>query len=176
MPFSMKLWQVQGKDLQEVNREALHDEQRLQDWILKDKSILGIDVLLIGRQVKTANGGRIDLLAIDGQANLVVLELKRDKAPHEIVAQTLDHASWVKDLTYEQIEIITKGFTGKPLPQAFSDHYGVSIPKTINARHSMVILADRAILRYLSFSSRMNWEYACAGIGAESMSICFKAS
>jgi hypothetical protein len=65
MPFSMKLWQVQGKDLQEINRAALNDEQRLEDWVVKDPSILGIDVLLIGRQVTTASRGRIDLLAID---------------------------------------------------------------------------------------------------------------
>jgi RecB family endonuclease NucS len=96
MPFSMKLWQVQGKDLQEINHEALNDEQRLEDWVVKDPSILGIDVLLVGRQVTTANRGRIDLLAIDDEANLVVLELKRDKTPREIVAQALDYASWVK--------------------------------------------------------------------------------
>jgi hypothetical protein len=27
MPFSMKLWQVQGKDLQEINHEALNDQR-----------------------------------------------------------------------------------------------------------------------------------------------------
>jgi hypothetical protein len=142
MPFSMKLWQVQGRDLQEINRESLSDEQRLEDWVVKDPSILGIDVLLVGRQVTTANRGRIDLLAIDSEANLVVLELKRDKTPREIVAQALDYASWVNELSYEQIESITKGFTGKPLPEAFSDHYGFPIPPTVNASHSMVILAS----------------------------------
>jgi hypothetical protein len=142
MPINMKLWQVKAKDLQEVKCEPVNDEQRLQEWLVKDKSILGIDVLLIGRQVATTAGGSIDLLAVDSQANLVVLELKRDKTPHEIVAQSLDHASWVSDLTYEQIETITKGFAGKPLWQAFNDHFGNAIPKTVNASHSMVILAS----------------------------------
>ena len=142
MPFRMKLWQVRGKDLQEINREPLNDEQRLEDWVVKDPGILGIDVLLIGRQVTTANRGRIDLLAIDDEASLVVLELKRDKTPREIVAQALDYASWAKDLSYEQIEAIAKNFIGKPLPQAFSDHYGFSIPQTVNANHSMIILAS----------------------------------
>jgi hypothetical protein len=141
MSFSMKLWQVQGKDLQEVNQESLNDEQRLEDWVVKDPSILGINLLLIGRQVTTASRGRIDLLAIDEEASLVVLELKRDKTPREIVAQALDYASWVKGLSYEQIEEIAKNFTGKPLPQAFRDHYGFSIP-TVNANHSMIILAS----------------------------------
>jgi len=31
MPFGMKLWQVQAKDLQEIKRDALNDEQRLED-------------------------------------------------------------------------------------------------------------------------------------------------
>jgi hypothetical protein len=139
----MRLWQVQGKDLQEINSEALDNEQRLEEWVVKDPSILGIDVLLIGRQVTTATRGRIDLLAIDSEANLVVLELKRDKTPREIVAQALDYASWVKnDLSYEQIETITKAFVGKSLSQSFDDHFGFPIPQTINGSHSMVILAS----------------------------------
>jgi hypothetical protein len=156
MPINMKLWQVKAKDLQEITCEPLNDEQRLQDWLAKDKNILGIDVLLVGRQVKTTSGGSIDLLAIDGQANLAVLVLKRDKPPHELLAETLDHAAWVSELTYEQIDTITKGFTGKPLWQAFSDHYGVSIPKTVNTSHSMLILASdlddssERIIQYLA--------------------------
>ena len=160
MPINMKLWQVKAKDLTEVNCEALNDEQRLQDWLVKDKTILGIDVLLVGRQVTTASGGSVDLLAIDGQANLVVLVLKRDKAPHELLAQTLDHASWVKGLSYEQIDTITKGFTGKPLWQAFSDHYGVAIPETVNASHSMLILTSE-----LDDSSERIVEYLAAQHG-----------
>ena len=142
MPFSMKLWQVQGKDLQEIHRERLDDEQRLEDWVVKDPSILGIDVLLIGRQVTAANNARIDLLAIDSDGNLVVLELKRGKTPRDVIAQALDYASWVKDLTYDQIELITQEFTGKSLSQAFSEHYDFPVPQTVNTTHSMVILAS----------------------------------
>ncbi|HET6844765.1 MAG TPA: hypothetical protein VFK06_24230 [Candidatus Angelobacter sp.] len=142
MSFRMKLWQIRGKDLQAISSVMLNDEQRLEDWVVKDPSILGINILLIGRQVTTANQGRIDLLAIDDEANLVVLELKRDKTPREIIAQALDYASCVNDLSYEQIDAITKDFTRKPLAQAFSDHYGFPIPQTVNASHSMIILAS----------------------------------
>jgi hypothetical protein len=122
----------------------------------RGNTILGFDVLIVGRQVKTAAGGCIDLLALDGQANLVVLALKRDKSPHEIVAQTLDHASWVNGLSHKQMDAITKVFTGKPLGQAFSDHFGKDIPKTVNASQSMVILASELdasserIMQYLA--------------------------
>lgn len=138
----MKIWRVHGKDLQEIEREPLNDEQRLEEWIVRDPSILGTDVLLIGRQVTTASRGRIDLLAIDDEANLVILELKRDRTPREIVAQALDYASWVRNLSYEQIETIAGNFTGKPLPQAFREYYGLPLPPTVNASHSMVILAS----------------------------------
>jgi hypothetical protein len=156
MPINMNLWQVKGKDLVEVKCEPLSDEVRLQEWLAKDKSILGMDMLLVGRQVATATGESIDLLAIDSQANLVVLQLKRNKSPHEIVAQILDHASWVSELTYEQIDAITKASTNKPLWQAFSDHFGNAIPKTINVSHTMVILASELdasaerIMQYLA--------------------------
>jgi len=142
MPINVKLWQIKGKDLPEIKSEPLTDEQRLHEWLTKDRSILGIDVLIIGRQVPTDTGGNIDLLAIDAQANLVVLELKRDSAPHEVVAKTLDHAAWVNDLSYDEIEAISKGHTGKALWQAFNDHFGNAIPKAVNASHSMVILAS----------------------------------
>lgn len=121
-----------------------------------DKTILGIDVLLIGKQVATETGGVIDLLAVDAEANLVVLQLKRDKSPHEIVAQTLDHASWVKGLSHDQIDAIASSFTGKPLTDAFSEHFGKAIPDTINARHSMIILtpeldaSSERIMQYLA--------------------------
>jgi hypothetical protein len=65
MPFSMKLWLVQGQDLLEFKRKVLNDEQQLENWVVKDPSVLGFNILLIGRQVTTGNGGRIDPLAID---------------------------------------------------------------------------------------------------------------
>lgn len=143
MTLRIKFWQVRGGDLQEVGREMLDDEQRLEDWVVKNPSLLGIDLLLIGRQVTTANQGRIDLLALNEEANLVVLELKRDRTPREIVAQALDYASCVSDLSYEQIDAIAKDFTGKTLAQAFSDHYDFPIPQAVNADHpSMIILAS----------------------------------
>jgi uncharacterized protein len=120
------------------------------------KAILGIDLLFVGRRVPTAAGDCIDLLAIDSQANLVVLELKRGKAPHEIMVQTLDHASWVKGLSIAQIEKIGKEFTGKPLGQVFNEHFGKALPETVNTSHSMVILASEwddssaRIMQYLA--------------------------
>ena len=59
--------------------------------------------MLIGRQVPTAHGKFIDLLAMDIEGNLSVIELKKHRAPREVVAQSLDYASWVQTLSYHDI-------------------------------------------------------------------------
>lgn len=53
--------------------------------------------MLIGRQEDTGFGGRIDLLAIAPDGALVLIELKRDKTPRDVVAQSLDYAGWVEN-------------------------------------------------------------------------------
>ena len=63
MAFSMNLWKVDGDSLKEVEKHVLDKEERLENWIEKDPSILGLDLLIIGRQVTTENRGRIDILA-----------------------------------------------------------------------------------------------------------------
>ncbi|RLS37514.1 MAG: hypothetical protein DWH81_11030 [Planctomycetota bacterium] len=40
-----------------------------------------------GIVLRTADGKFIDLLAMDRDANLVIIELKRDKAPRDVIAQ-----------------------------------------------------------------------------------------
>jgi Holliday junction resolvase-like predicted endonuclease len=162
MAFSMKLWKVGGEKLAEVNKSVLNKEERLEDWIVADPAILGMDVLLIGRQVTTAYGGEIDLLAMDGEANLVILELKRDRTPRDVVAQTLDYASWVKSLSYQEIDAITHNFLQKNLKDAFESRFGFSIPEIVNSSHSMVILASELddsserIVQYLAEDYQVN--------------------
>ena len=50
--------------------------------------------MLIGQQMRTSVGGIIDFLAIAPDGTLVLVALKREKTPREIVAQALDYASW----------------------------------------------------------------------------------
>ena len=143
MAFSIKLWQAAGDKLQEISKHSLDDEQRLETWIERDPSILGMDVLLIGRQITTINRGRIDLLGLDSDANVVIFELKRDMTPREVVAQGLDYASWVKDLSFENLDAYAQKHSGKALKDAFHEHFGFDIPATVNANHSIVIVASQ---------------------------------
>ena len=69
MSFEMALWQVAAQTLMEIPSANLDNEQRLEDWIVADPSILGMDLAIVGRQVQTPFGGRIDLFGLDSDAN-----------------------------------------------------------------------------------------------------------
>ncbi|MDX2254905.1 MAG: endonuclease NucS [Pseudanabaenaceae cyanobacterium bins.39] len=71
------VWQVKKDDfLVEINTSKLNFESRLEDWLVKDISILSKDLLVIGRQISTDFGGIIDLLCVDSLGDIVILELK----------------------------------------------------------------------------------------------------
>src|SRR5687767_4928764 len=97
------MWHVRQGRLEPIERIRLDDEQRLEDWLEADPGLLGMDLMIIGRQIVTDHGGRIDLLAIDRSGDMNVIELKRDRTPREIVAQVLDYASWVATLTTKRV-------------------------------------------------------------------------
>jgi hypothetical protein len=119
-------------------------------------------VLIIGRQVFTESGGFIDLLAIDRKGDLVLIELKRGKTPRDVVAQTLDYASWVSGLLHQQISEIGEQYLKKPLPEAFYERFRISMPEDVNNDHRMVIVASQLddsserIVRYLATNHSLN--------------------
>ena len=91
------LWRIDG-DPVAVEWGTMDLESSLEDILDTDISVAAPNWMVIGRQVKTDHGGVIDLLAIDRDGNLIVIELKRDKTPRDIVAQSLDYGSWVREL------------------------------------------------------------------------------
>jgi hypothetical protein len=156
MSLDMVLWKVVGTKLQTIPTSTLDEEQRLEDWIAADPSIVGMELVIIGRQVQTDFGGRIDLLAVDPDGNCVALELKRGRTPREVVAQLLDYGSWIKDLGYKELDEIAQRYRQNTLGAMFQDTFGGSIPDTVNANHSLVVVASELddsserIITYLS--------------------------
>ena len=162
MAFEMTLWHIDGDKLNKIEKSHIDKESRLEEWIDKDPAVLGLDLLIIGRQVQTSSGAWIDLLGMNRQGDIVILELKRDKTPRDIVAQVLDYASWVNDLNADEIENIAEKYLGRGLAQAFSEYYEMSLPDNINTGHSMVIVASEMddsterIVQYLSSVHNVN--------------------
>ena len=161
MPQDVRLWSIcDGDELVAITPAKLDLEARVEAWLEQDISMVSDNLLVVGRQVETDFGGAIDLLCLDANGDLVILELKRDKTPREITAQVLDYASWVKDLSNEQITEMADSYLGEkgPLDQAFENRFGAELPEILNEHHQMLIVASEIdssserIVRYLSDS------------------------
>ncbi len=161
MPEEVRLWRISPKDtLDEVARKSLDVEERLERWLEEDISVLSPDLLVIGRQVTTDFGGVIDLLCIDAQGDLVVVELKRDRTPREVVAQALDYASWICDLSHDAVVQLANSYLtrrhGESLEEVFGKWFDVELPETLNQEHAIIIVASiidessERIVHYLS--------------------------
>ena len=162
MSDGVRVWAVDESDsLKEMQASKLDYEERIENWICNNVTVLVPDnsgLLVIGRQVETSFGGIIDLLCMNGDGDLVIVELKRDKTSREITAQALDYASWVQDLTLQQVEDIASGYLkGGLLKDAFENTFDKGYSEVIiNGQHSIKIVASRIddgterIIRYLS--------------------------
>ena len=102
MPIDQQMWNITNGTTP-VKETMLTNEQELEDILSNDISILNESWLIIGRQVMTSANKYIDLLAIDYTGSLIVIELKKNKTPRDVVAQAIDYASWVKSLTVDDI-------------------------------------------------------------------------
>ena len=158
MPSGLRLWQIEDERPRPVQQGRLNLESRIENWLRDDIGMVNDDLLVIGQQVETAYGGVVDLLAIDSSGDLVVLELKRDRTPRDVVAQTLDYASWVQGLSHEDVERIASDFFGyeNTLEQAFREKFREDLPDVVNESHRMYIVAStldpatERIIEYLS--------------------------
>ncbi|ACQ79750.1 conserved hypothetical protein [Beutenbergia cavernae DSM 12333] len=141
MPVEMGLWRIDGARPRRLTAGVLPTEQTLESYLATDPSLLGEPLLVIGRQVPTAYGKYIDLLAIDGDGNLHVLELKRDRTPREVVAQILDYASWVAGLDRDQVIDLANRHLDEPFETAFDSLFDSSPPDELNAELTLTIVA-----------------------------------
>jgi Endonuclease NucS len=157
-----KMWEIQDGKLVVVEQASLSKEETLEDWIAKDPAILGLELLIIGRQVITSYGKRIDLLGLDRTGKITILELKKDKTPRDVVAQILDYASWIRKLSTRDIYDIADKYLGKPLNEIFQKRFDSPIPENINSSHSMLIIASefdessKRIVEYLAEEHDVN--------------------
>lgn len=164
MPLELAVWRIDSST-KKMEFTPLDFESRLQKILAKDISIANPNLMVIGREVITSFDKRIDILAINPDGNLVILELKRDKTPRDIVAQVLDYGSWVRNLNDEDIARIfseyQKKFSAdtneKSINEAFCEHFNLKqMPDELNETHELIIVASsldagtERIVQYLS--------------------------
>ena len=157
MPIRTALWKVSAVP-QPLPEAQLASEKLLEDMIVASPRLLSDEWMLIGRQEDTGFGGRIDLLAIAPDGSLVLVELKRDRTPRDVVAQSLDYASWVEKLRAEDIAAIYTRFApGRSLTEDFQARFVQVLDEdSLNQSHQIIIVSasldasTERIVAYLS--------------------------
>ncbi len=142
MPIRHAIWKVSPQP-ELLSETALASEQLLETMIVAQPRILSDEWMLVGRQEDTGLGGRIDLLGIAPDGTLILIELKRNRTPRDVVAQALDYATWVEKLRPEDIAAIYARFApGKSLADDFRQRFGQPLDEgTLNQSHQIIVVA-----------------------------------
>ena len=125
-------------------------ESQLESWLENSPWALGQDepILWIDRQTSASGDDGIirpDLLGVDYEGNLVIAELKRDRAPREVVAQLLEYAAWAKTLSDEDIHQIGDAYfqTHGEFQAAFCEEFDTDEVPPLNRSLRLFIVAQR---------------------------------
>jgi hypothetical protein len=126
MGTEIKSWEIREGRLVPVE-SRLVDAGRLETldleaWIASDPTIVRPGLRIVGRQVMTRSGP-IDLLAIDRSGDLVVIELKRDRLPREVLAQAIDYTADVSSWSVEKIGEVCAKYAGDSLDDLFASAF-----------------------------------------------------
>ncbi|NLJ78848.1 MAG: hypothetical protein GX329_05760 [Tissierellia bacterium] len=136
-------------------------EKDFENWLENSPNILldeeeGKTILWIGRQV-TASIGEVgkypDLIGVDGEGDLVIVELKKSRTPRDVIAQILEYAAWGYRLKYEDLNDMAQLYynedekwSGKSLNEIFRDTFypddGEGINFIFNRAQKLYIIAE----------------------------------
>ncbi len=131
-------------------------ETNIEEWIVENPSMLGEELLVVARQYskfdKTAE--RPDILALDEEGELVVIELKRDRADKTTDLQAIKYASYCSTISSEELQRDYRTFwndrrdeedslTPEEVGDHFSDFLGEDVVKTTEEGYADFTLNDR---------------------------------
>jgi hypothetical protein len=116
----MPLFEITANELRPLNTASLselkvRERGDLQRLLRSQIDVLGEDLLVIAEEFGDWEDSRrrIDLLAVDGQANLVVIELKRTADGGHMELQAIRYASMVSTMTFERAAEIYAEFLAR---------------------------------------------------------------
>ncbi len=143
MSTEIKTWEIKDGKLHELNSDLASEGRTeaydLEEWIASNPEIIGTDIAIIGRQVMTRSGP-LDLLGIDRNGNTVIVELKRDKLPREVLAQAIDYASDVAGWDVDKINEVALKYTEKSLEDFISERFDEKSVENISINQAQRIL------------------------------------
>lgn len=162
MTIRHAIWKV-GQPPSRLETSTLVSERELEEMIVAAPEILHGQWMIVGRQQDTGFGS-LDLLAIAPDGSLIVIELKRNRTPRDVVAQAIDYATFVERLDGDSLRQIYKRFCekyksaseGGELATDFKKRFGSWDEESLNSSHQIVVVADvfdestTRIVRYLN--------------------------
>ena len=146
-----------GKAIKYGHKPAIK-EKEIEDNIEKHPQILDKDIFIIGRQVRTAKNGIIDLMGMDKVGNVIIIEIKKSLTDRDVVSQILDYCVWAEELQYEELNKIAKEQNKSEIAnlyQKFSNKFE-DMPNPLNQNQRLYIVAEKIdkktedICRYLA--------------------------
>jgi hypothetical protein len=157
----IKLLKIESDEVIKISNEPIDNAYRLEKWLIKDISILNPLLAVIGTQVVSPYGKKIDMLAINSSGELVIIEFKRDKTNHEIIANVLDSATWIKELCYDELTNILNTYGKseyKSIEEFFAATFNKKLEETeLNSDHHMVIVGseiDESTVRIIKYLAK----------------------
>lgn len=110
----------QSNSIEKIDKKTFaelgfRERQNLQEWIAKEPTCLGEELLIIQKEFDGFDGTRerFDLLALDDKGALVIIENKLDDSGRDVVWQAIKYASYCSSLTEEQIINIYQKYLDK---------------------------------------------------------------
>ena len=83
--------------IRDVDSKQFLNESEFEKFIFSNQAILGGDISVIHRQIRTgAKEGIPDMLAIDQDSRICIIEIKNEEAVESILPQALQYAIWAE--------------------------------------------------------------------------------
>lgn len=145
-------------------KEAIYERQHIQSALAKKIEVILDNVIIISEEFSewVDSQRRIDLLAIDKDANLVVIELKRTETGEHMELQAIRYAAMVSTLTFKRtVEIYDaylngKGFVDETAEQKILEFLGWDEPQEENfAISTKIVLVSNDFSK--EFTTSVMW-------------------
>ena len=101
----MEVYRIDTDSLDRVEETEIESEEKLEEHLTQAEGakIGGVEILYVDQQGSPGEGGIFDIVGVDYQGNIIVIELKRDRTPRDIVAQALEYAASIRAEEYEHL-------------------------------------------------------------------------
>lgn len=141
---------AESKQMQEVDfvRLGFQERRDIQEWVAANPSILGDDLLVIGKEFSgfDRTNERLDLLAVDQDGRLVVIELKRDDTGADAHWQAIKYASYLRRASVKHIVEMLANYRGVSEVDAANmlhQHLGADDLNALNNDQRIILASHR---------------------------------